>query len=75
VLAGPFACQQPAHLGAEVIKVETVGRGELAHNLGADPELSAIGMEISFLAQNVGKASLTLNLKDPRGKDNLMAVV
>jgi crotonobetainyl-CoA:carnitine CoA-transferase CaiB-like acyl-CoA transferase len=68
VLAGPFACQQLAHLGAEVIKVEAVGRGDLARNLGADPELSARGMGISFLAQNAGKTSLTLNLKDARGR-------
>ncbi|MBF9060292.1 CoA transferase [Rhodobacterales bacterium HKCCSP123] len=71
VLAGPFACHQLAHLGAEVIKVEAVGRGDLARNLGADADLSARGMGISFLAQNAGKASLTLNLKDPRGAEAL----
>lgn len=75
VLAGPFACHQLAHLGAEVIKVEAVGQGDLARNLGADPELSAKGMGISFLAQNAGKSSLTLNLKDPRGKDILKQLV
>ncbi|NKX46151.1 CaiB/BaiF CoA transferase family protein [Roseicyclus persicicus] len=68
VLAGPFCCHQLAHLGAEVIKVEAVGRGDLARALGSDPELSARDMGISFLAQNAGKRSLTLNLKDPRGK-------
>jgi len=56
VLAGPFACHQLAHLGADVIKVEAVGRGDLARNLGADPALSARGMGISFLAQNAGCA-------------------
>ena len=75
VLAGPFACHQLAHLGADVIKVETVGRGDLARNLGADPALSAQGMGISFLAQNAGKRSLTLNLKDPRGKEALRRLV
>jgi formyl-CoA transferase len=75
VLAGPFACQQLAHLGAEVIKVETVGRGDLARNLGADPDLSARGMGISFLAQNAGKTSLTLNLKDARGRAILEELV
>ena len=75
VLAGPFACHQLAHLGAEVIKLEAVGRGDLARNLGADPALSAQGMGISFLAQNAGKTSLTLNLKDPRGKDILRQLV
>ena len=75
VLAGPFACHQLAHLGAEVIKVEAVGRGDLARNLGADAELSARGMGISFLAQNAGKKSLTLNLKDARGKEALKRLV
>ncbi len=67
VLAGPFACHQLAHLGAEVIKVEAVGRGDLARSLGADPQLNAAGMGVSFLAQNAGKQSVTVNLKDPRG--------
>lgn len=75
VLAGPFACHQLVHLGAEIIKIEAVGRGDLARNLGADAALSAKGMGISFLAQNAGKTSLTLNLKDPRGKDILRQLV
>ncbi|WP_371039346.1 CaiB/BaiF CoA transferase family protein [Rhodosalinus sp. FB01] len=75
VLAGPFACHQLAHLGAEVIKVEAVGRGDLARNLGADADLSAKGMGISFLAQNAGKKSLTLNLKAPGGKEALKRLV
>ncbi len=68
VLAGPFCCHQLAHMGAEVIKVEAPGRGDLARQLGADPELNKAGMGVSFLAQNAGKQSVTLNLKDPRGK-------
>ncbi|WP_299629334.1 CoA transferase [uncultured Tateyamaria sp.] len=75
VLAGPFACHQLAHLGAEVIKVEAVGRGDLARGLGASPDLSAKGMGISFLAQNAGKASMTLNLKAPEGKAVLTDLV
>lgn len=67
VLAGPFTCHQLAHMGAEVIKVEAVGRGDLARNLGASPNLSAIGMGVSFLAQNAGKRSIALNLKDAEG--------
>lgn len=68
VLAGPFACHQLAHLGARVIKVEAVGQGDLARSLGADAQLSRNGMGISFLAQNAGKESVTLNLKSERGK-------
>ena len=58
-----------------MIKVEAVGAGDLARNLGADPALSARGMGISFLAQNAGKSSLTLNLKDARGKTALRRLV
>lgn len=75
VLAGPFACHQLAYLGAEVIKVENPNGGDLARNLGASPELSAKGMGISFLAQNAGKKSLTLNLKHGAGKEALRRLV
>lgn len=68
VLAGPFCCHQLAHLGAEVIKVEAPGRGDLARQLGADPALNAAGMGVSFLAQNAGKKSVTVNLKHADGK-------
>ncbi len=67
VLAGPFCCHQLAHLGAEVIKVEVPGRGDLARQLGADPELNDKLMGVSFLAQNAGKQSITLNLKSDKG--------
>jgi formyl-CoA transferase len=65
VLAGPFCCHQLAHMGAEVIKVETPGSGDLARQLGADAELNAPErlMGVSFLAQNAGKKSITINLK------------
>ena len=75
VLAGPFCCHQLAHLGAEVIKVEAAGRGDLARQLGGDPELNDRRMGVSFLAQNAGKKSITLNLKDPRGKELLKRLV
>ncbi|WP_419909689.1 CaiB/BaiF CoA transferase family protein [Hoeflea sp.] len=68
VLAGPFCCHQLVHLGAEVIKVEAAGRGDLARQLGADEELNRKGMGVSFLAQNAGKKSVTVNLKHTRGK-------
>ncbi|MEO0624794.1 MAG: CaiB/BaiF CoA-transferase family protein [Pseudomonadota bacterium] len=68
VLAGPFCCHQLAHMGAEVIKVEMPGTGDLARQLGADPELNETLMGVSFLAQNSGKRSITLNLKSERGR-------
>ena len=69
VLAGPFACHQLAHMGADVIKVEAREGGDLARQLGADVDLNREHMGVSFLAQNPGKRSLTLNLKSPAGKE------
>ncbi len=69
VLAGPFGAYQLALLGAEVIKVETPGAGDLARQLGADPALNKALMGSSFLAQNAGKRSVTINLKSAAGKD------
>ena len=67
VLAGPFCCYQLTLIGAEVIKVEVPGAGDLARQRGADPELNRRQMGASFLAQNAGKRSVTLNLKSPKG--------
>ena len=75
VLAGPFCCHQLCQMGAEVIKVEVPGSGDLARQLGGDPELNRKHMGVSFLAQNAGKKSMTLNLKNPRGKSLLRDLV
>jgi formyl-CoA transferase len=75
VLAGPFCCHQLAHMGAEVIKVEAAGRGDLARQLGADPDLNARGMGVSFLAQNAGKKSVTVNLKHAEGRALFLKLV
>jgi crotonobetainyl-CoA:carnitine CoA-transferase CaiB-like acyl-CoA transferase len=75
VLAGPFCCYQLAVLGAEVIKVETPGSGDLARQLGADRDLNQRGMGASFLAQNAGKRSVTLNLKHPHAKEAFLRLV
>ena len=69
VLAGPFCCHQLAHMGADVIKVEVPGSGDLARQLGADPDLNQKGMGTSFLAQNTGKRSITINMKSDKGKE------
>ena len=69
VLAGPFCCHQLAHMGADVIKVETRSGGDLARQLGADAELNRKHMGVSFLAQNVGKRSITIDFKHASGKE------
>ena len=69
VLAGPFATLHLALLGAEVIKIENPTDGDLARKLGNVPKLNQQLMGTSFLAQNSNKKSLTLNLKDPEGRE------
>jgi formyl-CoA transferase len=69
VLAGPFATLHLALLGAEVIKIERPGSGDLARKLGTLTELNEQLMGTSFLAQNANKKSVTLNTKSPEGKD------
>lgn len=75
VLAGPFCCHQLAHLGAEVIKVERPQGGDLARQLGADPQLNRDFMGVSFLAQNAGKRSVTLDLKKDDDKRRFLEMV
>jgi formyl-CoA transferase len=69
VLSGPFATLHLALLGAEVIKVEPPGSGDLARKLGNVPKLNAEMMGTSFLAQNANKKSITLNLKHPKARE------
>jgi crotonobetainyl-CoA:carnitine CoA-transferase CaiB-like acyl-CoA transferase len=75
VLAGPFCAYQLALFGAEVTKVEHPEGGDLARRLGADKDAAARNMGASFVAVNAGKRSITLNLKDPRGKAILLELV
>ena len=66
VLAGPFATQLMAQLGAQVIKVEQPVGGDMTRGLMS---ASSDGMAPSFLAANLGKRSLTLDLKNPKAKE------
>lgn len=75
VLAGPYACYLIAQLGAEVIKIERPKVGDLARQLGADLKRNQEHMGTSFLAQNAGKQSLTLDLKHPKGKEVFLQLV
>src|SRR6266849_2053893 len=72
VLAGPWTTQNPADLGAEVIKVERPGHGDdtrrwgppfLKDRAGADSADAAY-----YLACNRGKKSLTLDIAKPDGQ-------
>jgi crotonobetainyl-CoA:carnitine CoA-transferase CaiB-like acyl-CoA transferase len=65
VLAGPMATQILAELGAEVIKVEMPGTGDESRHF--EPILPG-GESGYFFAFNRGKKSVTLNLKNERGR-------
>ncbi len=69
VLAAPFAATQLALLGADVIKIEPPGIGDQMRNRMLPSPLAEHDMASAFLAMNIGKRSLALDLKDPRGKE------
>jgi crotonobetainyl-CoA:carnitine CoA-transferase CaiB-like acyl-CoA transferase len=73
VLAGPFATQQLAQLGADVIKIEQPGSGDQTRGLMAGS--SDPGMAPSFLTCNLGKRSITLNLKAPEARAIVFSLV
>jgi len=75
VISGPLCSYQLAMLGAEIIKIEVPGAGDIARRLGADADLNEKLMGVSFWALNAGKKSITLNLKDERGKKILLDLV
>jgi formyl-CoA transferase len=72
VLAGPWATQNLADLGAEVIKVERPGHGDDTRKWGPPFLRDRDGRDTAdaayFLACNRGKKSITLDLASPAGR-------
>jgi len=66
-IAAPYATRQLADLGARVIKVERPEAGDFAR--GYDHRVN--GLSSHFVWVNRNKESLTLDLKDPRGREVL----
>ena len=68
MLAGPYAGMVIADLGAEVVKVEPLGTGEMTRGLLADdPNNSYKGFGAYFLTLNRNKKSVSLDLKNHQG--------
>lgn len=63
MISGPLATMTLADQGAEVIKIEHPAGGDLSRQVTGRRG----GVSASFLNNNRGKKSVTLNLKDPRG--------
>ncbi|MER6748631.1 CaiB/BaiF CoA-transferase family protein [Streptomyces sp. PDY-4] len=66
-VAAPYATRQLADLGARVIKVERPGEGDFARRY----DTTVHGHSSYFVWINRSKESLTLDLKDPRGREIL----
>ena len=71
MISGPFATMLLGDQGADVIKIETVDGGDLFRHGG----VSSAGMSSHFAAANRSKRSVSLNLRDPRGRELLEKLI
>ena len=73
VFAGPWATQNLADLGAEVIKIERPGRGDDTRAWGPPFLKDQHGQETRdssyFLSVNRGKKSVTVDISTPEGQE------
>ena len=72
VLAGPWAAQFLADMGAEVIKVERPGEGDDTRGWGppflVEPSETEPGMAAYYTCTNRGKKSVTIDMASPDGQ-------
>lgn len=70
-LAGPTCTRMLAEMGAEVIKIEAAPNGDMVRRM------SKLRNERSlyYIQQNLGKKSLCINLRDPRGMALVVSLV
>jgi crotonobetainyl-CoA:carnitine CoA-transferase CaiB-like acyl-CoA transferase len=71
MISGPVATRILGDQGADVIKVEAPGTGDLVRAMGASRE----GMSAAFATVNRNKRSVVLDLKQDAGRDILMKLV
>lgn len=78
VLAGPWATQNLADMGAEVIKIERPGQGDDTRSWGPpflhDSEGNETRDSSYFLSANRGKKSVTCDLSSPEGQELIRAL-
>jgi crotonobetainyl-CoA:carnitine CoA-transferase CaiB-like acyl-CoA transferase len=79
VVAGPWASQILADLGADVIKIERPGSGDDTRSWGPpflqDQEGQPTGDSGYFLCVNRGKRSVTLDIAQPEGQEIVRQLV
>ena len=66
-IAGPFAGQQLADFGADVIKIERLGSGDPFRNYVGGRDIQDYG--IHYRSYNKNKKSVALDLQKPEGRD------
>lgn len=71
VLAGPYCTMMLADFGADVIKIEIPVKGDDTRGMGPFVNNSSL----YYANVNRNKKSVTLNLKDPKGKELFLAMV
>lgn len=71
VMAGPWATQLLADLGAEVVKVEKPGSGDDTRHWGPPHATAADGTAFAayYLAANRGKRSVAIDMTRPEGQE------
>jgi crotonobetainyl-CoA:carnitine CoA-transferase CaiB-like acyl-CoA transferase len=77
ILAGPWATQTLADLGAEVVKIERPGAGDDTRSWGPpfyDDQQGAASDAAYFLCANRGKKSVTVDFTKPAGADLIRAL-
>ncbi len=74
-IAGPVAATILADYGADVVKVEMPGVGDGYRALAAAPGMPASEINYMWMMDARNKRSVTLNLKDPRGKAILIHLI
>jgi len=75
VIAGPFATMQLALQGADVIKIERPGVGDMMRAIMSAPPYSEQGTSAGFIAFNLAKRSLTLDLKSDMAHEILQPLI
>ena len=68
VMAGPYCTMMLGDMGADVVKIEQPGKGDDTRPWGP-PFLGPAEESAYFLSINRNKRSITVNLKDERGKE------
>lgn len=72
LLQGPYATQMLGDLGADVIKIEKAGSGDLYRSMTFFNQWIGDGESPCFIPWNRNKRSLAINLKDPEAREAIL---